>query len=333
MALAGCASTTGGSSTSSSAYGGSLNHTHDILALRGVANTVLLATHFGLYRTTNAGQTWTEVAGGVDQPIDGLMLYKLAQSLVKPQRVYVLAIPRSASAPATPGLYLSDDAGAHWRLAAPLTDFPNSAVFSFGVGAGGPGEVFAIDSTQGTHGLYISQDAGAHWQVAPTLPTSLPSGILDDPAHPGHLLLWSRSTGLYESQNNGQSWSPAPGVQGAVYTVSRAGQTIYAPGDQGLFVSNDDGATFKLVDQLDTFTAVIASDQSPQNAYALGGTTIYTTTNGGHSWAPAAATSQHPGALTVDPSSAAIVYVAFSYPLGVAMTTNAGKQWRDVLPT
>ncbi|HLY32535.1 MAG TPA: hypothetical protein VKQ36_16035 [Ktedonobacterales bacterium] len=332
LALASCAPGDG-TSSASDAYGGALNHTHDLLALRGVAHTVLLATHIGLYRTTNSGQTWLEVAGGAGQPIDGLMLYKLAQSPVDAQRVYVLAIPRTAApAPAKPGLYTSNDAGIHWRLATPLTIFPNSAVFTVSAGASAPGEVFAIDSTQGIHGLYVSQDSGAHWQVAPPLPTSDPSGLLDDPTHPGRLLLWSRSTGLYESQNNGQSWAPAPGVQGAVYAVSRAGAIIYAPGDQGLFVSMDDGASFHLVDQLDTFTAVLASDQAPQDAYALGGTTIYTTTDAGHTWRPTSATSQHPGALTVDPANAAVAYVGFSYPLGVARTTNAGKQWRDVLP-
>lgn len=338
MTLAGCApfGATSGAGAST-AYGGSLNHTHDILILHGVGAattpTVLLATHIGLYRTTDGGQAWTEVAGGAGQPMNGLMIFKLAQSPVDPQRVYVLAIIRSAGTPASPpGLYTSADAGRSWRLAAPLTDFANSAVFTMSAGAGSAGQVYVIDSTLGAHGLLMSLDAGAHWQAAPTLPTINPSGVLDDPQHPNHLLLWSRSTGLYESANAGATWAVAAGTIGAVYTATCAGATIYAPGDQGLFVSTDDGASFRLVDQLDTFTTVIPSDQAPQRAYALGGATISITTDGGRSWSPTAMTSQHPSDLAVDPTNPAIAYVAFSYPVGVAMTTDTGAHWRDVAP-
>ncbi len=337
LTLASCAPGDPSGSGANNAYGGSLNHTHDILVLRGVGTpqtpTVLLATHVGLYRSADGGKTWVDVAGGAGQPMNGLMLYRLAQSPVDPQRVYVLAIVRTAGKPPSPpGVYTSDDAGRSWRLAAPLTDFANAAIFTISAGANGPGQVFIIDSTLGAHGLLMSMDAGAHWQTEPTLPTSDPSGVLDDPQQPTHLLLWSRSTGLYESADAGQTWKTAPGTVGAVYTATIAGTTIYAPGDQGLFVSNDGGASFKLVDRLDTFSTVLAGDAAPQNAYALGGTTIYITHDGGRSWTPTAATSQHPGALTVDPANPAIAFVAFSYPVGVAMTTTSGARWRDVLP-
>jgi photosystem II stability/assembly factor-like uncharacterized protein len=337
LTLAGCAAGGASGAGTSTAFGGALNHTHDILVLRGVGTpqspTVLLATHIGLYRSADGGSTWSEVAGGAGQPMNGLMIYKLAQSPVDPQRVYVLAIVRTAgAAPSPPGVYTSADAGRSWRLAAPLTDFANSAIFTISAGANGPGQVYVIDSTLGAHGLFMSMDAGAHWQAAPALPTSDPSGILDDPQHPAHVLLWSRSTGLYESADMGQTWMAAPGSSGAVYAATIAGATIYAPGDQGLFVSTDDGASFRLVDQLDTFTTVIAGAASPERAYALGGTTVYTTTDGGQSWRPTATTSQHPGALTVDPANPAIAFVAFSYPVGVAMTTTGGARWRDVAP-
>ncbi len=42
---------------SSVAYGGSLNHLHDLLALQQVPDTLLLATHIGLYRSDNQGKT------------------------------------------------------------------------------------------------------------------------------------------------------------------------------------------------------------------------------------------------------------------------------------
>src|SRR5690242_8027120 len=124
--IAGCAP---GSSSSNAAYGGSLNHLHDLLPLRGTPGTVLLATHLGLYRTTNRGQTWREVAGGPGQAMDGLMIFKLAQSPVDPQRMYALASLRTSTPPpSTPGVYTSADAGQTWHLAASFNSLSTQSV-------------------------------------------------------------------------------------------------------------------------------------------------------------------------------------------------------------
>ena len=64
------------------------NHLHDVLALRGEPGAVLIATHFGLYRSSDRGHVWAQVAGGPGQQMDGLMTYKLAQSPVDTKRVY-----------------------------------------------------------------------------------------------------------------------------------------------------------------------------------------------------------------------------------------------------
>src|SRR5215468_925937 len=84
LVLVGCGS-------SSDSYGGDKNHIHDLLALSGAPKTLLVASHIGLYRTADGGKTWSEVAGGAGQLMDGLMIYKLAQSPVAPRRVYALA--------------------------------------------------------------------------------------------------------------------------------------------------------------------------------------------------------------------------------------------------
>ena len=331
-ALAGC-SLLGSSPADSStnATPASLNHTHDILVLQKTPNIVLLATHYGLYRSTDAGMNWTQVAGGAGQTMDGLMMFKLAESPNDPLRVYTLAIRRDAAVPpAAPGLYTSVDGGAHWSLATPLSAFPNSAAYTISAGAQGSQQVFAIDSTLGAKGLFESDDAGAHWHALPALPVSDPSGILSDPQHPNHLLFWSRSSGLYASVDGGQTWAPIAGIQGGIYAVSMAQRAVYAAGDEGLYASTDAGNSFALVDSQDTFSTVIASDANPLEAYALGGTQVYRTTDGGHTWTPTAPTSQHPGALTNDPANANLVFVAFSYPVGVAKTENGGKSWTQL---
>jgi hypothetical protein len=329
--LGGC----GDSSTTSGAYGGPQNHLHDLLALRGVPNTILLATHIGLYRSADSGKTWREVAGGAGQAMDGLMLYKLAQSPVDPQRVYLLAEPRPdnpKAARATSGIYTSADAGATWRLAAPVSAFDSRAIFSIGAGSGSPGQVYAIIPSLGSSGVYASNDAGATWQALPPVPVTLPSGVTGDAAHPGRLYLWSVSTGLFVSNDNGQTWAGAPGVSHGVFSVSLAGNNVYVSGDDGLYLSHDGGASFALANTQQSFTAVVACAATPNAAYAITGTTVYATTDGGATWKATTATSQHPGVITADPVRPSVAYAGFSYPVGVALTVNNGAVWRTVLP-
>jgi photosystem II stability/assembly factor-like uncharacterized protein len=315
-------------------YGGPQNHLHDLLVLSGVPHTVLLATHIGLYRSHDDGHSWAEVAGGSRQIMDGLMLFKLSQSPVDANRVYLLAIPRndnSTAARATPGLYTSGDAGQTWQLAAPLASFPTHFVYSIGAGSRA-GKVFAVVQAFGSRGLLASDDAGSHWRQLPPLPTASLTGVRGDPSHPGRVLVWSNTSGLLVSDDDGVMWSAAPGIAGGIYSVSIAGTMIYAAGDEGLYVSQDDGAHFTLVDQNDTFTSVVATAAVPRHAYAITGSAVYETTDGGTTWHRTAAPSAGNGMLGVDPADANIAYIGLSYPLGVKMTTNGGAQWQSVLP-
>lgn len=321
--------------TSDAAYGGAQNHVHDMLALRGAAHTVLLATHYGLYRTADSGGSWTEVAGGSGQQMDGLMLFKLAQSQVDPARVYVLAIPRTGKigdAPGTPGLYTSADYGKTWKLATRLTDLPTQSVFTIGPGSLSAGTVYTIIPALAERGLYVSQDYGAHWSALPALPDSHPTGVAGDPNHPGRVFLWSASTGFYVSNDAGQTWTGASDIQGGIFSVSLAGTTIYASGDAGTYVSTDDGAHFALANPTYTFSAVVASQATPPDAYAITGTSVYATSDAGTNWSQAAATASHPGNITVDPADPRTVYAAFSYPVGVQVSSDGGSHWRTVLP-
>ena len=329
--LAGC----GSSSTDvyGGRYGGALNHIHDLLALRGAPNTVLLAAHAGLYRTTDGGRSWHVVAGLAGQVMDGLMIFKFAQSPVDARRVYVLAIPRpdrpkDAKAPA--GLYASADAGQTWKLAAPVTDFPGGAIYSIGAGSASADQVYALLPSQGVHGLYMTNDGGAHWQALPPLPDSHPTGVTGDPQHPGRILFWSASTGVYTSADAGQTWRAAAGITSGIFALATTPTLTYASGDAGAYVSHDN-ASYTLANPTYSFSAIAACSGTPSAAWATTGTAVYASGDTGRTWSQTAATTHHPSNLTADPTDPRVAYVGFSYPIGVEVTTDGGARWRAVL--
>jgi photosystem II stability/assembly factor-like uncharacterized protein len=328
LVLAGCGS-------SADSYGGDKNHIHDLLALTGAPNTLLVASHIGLYRTSDGGKSWSEVAGGSGQLMDGLMIYKLTQSPVEPKRVYALAGYRpenKAAAKGDLGIYLSDDTGQTWKLVTTLSAFPNSALFTIAAGAGSAGQVFAVVPNVGAKGLYMSDDAGAHWRQQPDLPTDSINGLVADPARAGRLWVYSVSSGLYSTNDDGGHWKTAQGMRGGVFSIAVAAQMVYAVGDSGLFVSKDGGASFAPANGDVAFTAVASSPATPATAYALTGTAVYMSSDSGASWKQTGPISRQPSYLTVDPASAATAYAGASYPIAVAVTSNGGASWSAIMP-
>lgn len=98
-----------------------------MLALAGVPNSVLLATHTGLDRSADSGGLFQQkIAAGSGQAMDGLMVAKLAQSPVDPQRVYALAVLRKTGehANGSPGIYVSSDTGKTWTPTATTSSHP-----------------------------------------------------------------------------------------------------------------------------------------------------------------------------------------------------------------
>lgn len=332
IGMAGCGTPSSASSTTTGAYGGSLNHLHDVLPLHGMAGTVLVATHLGLYRSADSGQTWREVAGGPGQAMDSLMIFKLAQSPVNPQRIYALAARRTtAPPPAAPGVYTSADAGKTWRLAASFASLSTLSVYTISAGAHTADSVYAFLPPRASAGLVASTDAGAHWQAQPTLPVSDITGVAENPGHPEQLLVWSPSSGLYQSTDHGAHWQAVSSVQGGVYALAFAADRTYVQSDSGIFVSDVTGTHFHLVNAAATFSSVSFCAATPAQGYGLTGTGVERTLDGGKTWQTTAPLQGHPTLIAADPTVPGIAYVGFSYPVGLDITTDGGQHWRSVL--
>src|SRR5438093_11149253 len=80
--------TTASTAENVNGFGTAANHVHSLLAFPN--HVLVLATHYGLFRSEDDGATWIKVAAGNDQLMQGLMTYSLGYSPLHPQRMYVL---------------------------------------------------------------------------------------------------------------------------------------------------------------------------------------------------------------------------------------------------
>ncbi|MEO8622345.1 MAG: glycosyl hydrolase, partial [bacterium] len=72
--------------------------------------------HSGLYKSTDAGETWTDISANPGLPNTALGRIGVAVSPANPRRVYAtVEAPDSAGVPRG-GIFRSEDAGAHWQL-------------------------------------------------------------------------------------------------------------------------------------------------------------------------------------------------------------------------
>ena len=335
VALAGCNQNpqpTGGKGAN---FGDQKNHIHAMVTLPGHPGTLLVGTHYGMFRTTDGGQTWKKVLGDPGQLAEHLMDQYLTVSPVNAERVYFEAIsfPDLPKPAGTAGVYSSTDGGVTWKLASALSSLPSQTVYYLVAGAQSEQQLYAYFPQKQDKGLYESTDAGATWQPLGTLPDTESLGLLVDPAKPGHLFMFS-ANGLFESADNGATWQAAPGIKDGIQQAVLSGSMVYATGDDGTFVSQDDGGQFTLTTPGQTFQYLVSSPENPNTVYGLGASNMDVSTDGGKSWSslaipPARLLAAH---LIIDPASSADVYLGNSYPVTIYSTSNSGQNWSQIAP-
>ncbi|HZS79199.1 MAG TPA: hypothetical protein VFA41_21485 [Ktedonobacteraceae bacterium] len=338
MVIASCSSDTGGNQGNATptpvkvnGFGTAANHVHAMLMLP--PQVLVLATHYGLFRSQDDGASWQEVAAGPGQLMDGLMTYALSVSPVNPQRLYVLTLPALANHKGVVGLYTSADQGRTWKMAIAASSVSASSIFTAAAGNDTPDEVYIYLSELGSLGLRRSLDDGQHFSSTGQLPFDTIFGILAIPGAPGHLLIYS-SQGLASSTDGGIHWQVYKNIQGGIEDVVTAGphSPIYASGDAGVYVSQDSGASFKQVYSQSAYFSLTVSPQQPQVIYGKTGTAIYRSTDGGHSWQSLPHIQGNLGNLAVDLNNPSVVYLSLSYPTEVYRLSQDGKNWTSITP-
>ncbi|HLI08581.1 MAG TPA: sialidase family protein [Ktedonobacteraceae bacterium] len=311
-------------------FGSAENHVHSLMAQSD--SVLILATHYGIFRSSDGGANWQQVTSGPNQPMQGLMEYSLVASPLNPQRLYVLTLPATIPHAGTLGLYTSADDGKTWQLSIPTASVTSSSIYMVAAGNDTPDEVYIYLPDLGALGLRVSLDDGKHFSSTGTLPFSNILGLIAIPNQPGHLLIYG-SGGIASSSDGGTHWQVIKGISGEIYEMHMAGPhtPIYASGDSGIYVSQDDGKTFQLVNQT-SYAGLAPSLTQPQVVYGKTGLTVFRSTDGGHTWKALPHISGNLSNLAVDPTNAAQVYLALSYPTAVYLLNSSGTIWTSLTP-
>jgi photosystem II stability/assembly factor-like uncharacterized protein len=312
-------------------FGVASNHVHSLLAFP--PHVLVMATHYGFFRSEDDGATWKETAAGPGQPMDGLMTYSLTASPLDPQRLYVLTQLALGHAKGILGLYTSGDQGRTWKMSIATASITSGSIYTVAAGNDTPNEVYIYIPALGALGLRISLDDGQHFSTTGTLPFSSIFGVRPIPGAPGHLLVYG-SDGMAYSTNGGNSWQVLNNITGAVTEVTTPGpnRPIYASGDAGIYVSQDGGASFKLVYSQASFFSLSVSPQSPQIVYGETAVAVYRSEDGGHTWSALPRINGHLTNLAVDPMDASRVYLSLSYPTELYDFGPDGNVWTSLTP-
>ncbi|QBD83306.1 hypothetical protein EPA93_48040 [Ktedonosporobacter rubrisoli] len=256
-------------------FGTAANHPHSLLVLPN--HVLLLATHYGFFRSEDGGISWKEMAGGSGEVMEELMTYSLTSSPLDHQRLYVLAEQVTSTLKSTPGLYSSSDQGRSWKMLYPSSASGN--MFMVAAGNDNPNEVYIYLDDLGALGLKVSKDGGHHFTSTGKLPFSSFTQLLAIPGAPGHLLV--------ASSGGGAHWQVNKEITGGILslTTSGPGGPIYASGDEGIYVSHNGGTSFTLVYNKSSLGEIVVAPTQPETLYAKTGTALYRSTDGGHTWA------------------------------------------------
>lgn len=313
-------------------FGTSANHVHSLVVLPD--GILVMATHYGIYRSQDNGATWQRVTAGPGQLMQGLMEYSLTRSPIDPQRLYVLTQIAVPGYTGTLGLYTSADEGKTWTLVVTTASLTSGAIYFAAAGNDTPSEVYIYLSSLGALGLRVSLDNGQHFSSpGGTLPFGNILGLLAIPGAPGHLLTYG-SDGLASSTDGGHKWTVVKNISGGVFEMTTAGphSPIYASGGAGIYSSLDGGKTFTLVYTKASYGSLTASPEQPQTLYGKIGLGVFRSTDGGHSWSPLPNIKGNLAVLAADPASPSEVYLSLSYPTAVYRLQSDDKGWQSLTP-
>ena len=253
-----------------------------------------LSSGDGIYKSTDGGQTWSNVGLRDTKQISRIMIDPRDARVV-----YVAALGHAYTPNAERGVFKSTDGGANWTKV--LDQGPDIGASDLAIATGNPDVLFATVwrarrppwSTYAPiggpgSGLYRSRDGGATWMhlTAPGLPDGdwgrTAVGVSTDGKRV-YALIDAKKGGLYRSDDGGDTWTLANSDRritsrawyfGSITVDAQNPDIIYIP-NVALYRSEDGGKTISVlrgapggddyhqiwIDPKDSSCMVLATDQ------------------------------------------------------------------------
>jgi photosystem II stability/assembly factor-like uncharacterized protein len=236
---------------------------HSLMVSPTNAKSLLLGTHYGLFRSNDGGRTWvSDALGGQD-----------AMNLVRPggQTVWVAGHMVLAK---------SVDGGRTWNDARP-GGLPGLDVHGFGADPLHPQTLYAAIAGKG---LYRSTDGGNSFSEVSTDvgPAVMALAIMRD----GRILAGDMQKGLMVSRDHGKTWVQSLRAQLMGLALSPGDPKRLLAAGPGVLLSTNAGASWKKVlDIPDGGGPVAWSMSNPKIAYVVGfDRTLYRSADSGQTW-------------------------------------------------
>ena len=149
----------------------------------------------GIYKSTDAGETWNKLAGGLPNEVFGRA--NVAISAANPSRVYALIEAKPGS-----GLYRSEDGGANWKIINSSGNLITRPFYydTLGVDPNHPDVVWV-----GTEGWFKSTDGGKSFRTSP-VPHGDNHDVWINPKN-SQFMIQGNDGGANVSLDGGQTWS------------------------------------------------------------------------------------------------------------------------------
>ncbi|MGD0736675.1 MAG: hypothetical protein ABR976_16210 [Terracidiphilus sp.] len=217
----------------------------------------------GVYKTTDAGKTWTHVGLEETQQIGQICI-----DPKNPDLVYVAAMGHMAGPNPDRGVFRSKDGGKTWQKVLYKSD--NAGAVDLAMDPGNPRVLYAaiwqvvrkpwtFESGGPDGGIWKSTDGGDTWKELTHNP-GLPKGVLGrigvtvSPANPDRVwaLIEAQEGGVFRSDDAGATWTKLNGdnsikqrawYYSQIFADPKSENTVYAV-NTSFFRSTDGGKTF-----------------------------------------------------------------------------------------
>jgi photosystem II stability/assembly factor-like uncharacterized protein len=278
-------------------------------------NILYAGTNYGVFKSSNAGTSWTDANTVFRSPNGWLYVSALAIDPLNPNIVYAVG----------GGVFKSTDAGTSWIDITPRGLWGTFPVASLAINPLNPSILYVGGWGDWEGLIFVSYDAGGYWFIIHTGSYGIIESLAIDPSNPNIVYAGYAGNnvgGVLKRTDAGGGWVNISGGFFNGYVTAIAidpsnPNVIYAVAG-GVFKSTDAGASWISIGssdltppELSRYVYTLAIDPlNPNILYAGTNFGVFKSTNAGTSWTPMneGLSNLVVHALAIDPSNPNILY-------------------------